>query len=194
MDRKPPPGRHHPRRRQRLSPVPVGKTGRTVLLRFGAQVDTRVVRSGTAGALTGAAVANYIAKYATKAAGVPGLPDSRIRRASEIALLRCPGHHKQMMAAAFRLGYGKWAHMLGSGGHFLSKSRRYSVTFGQLRTARKQHRQSQRHPDGELDPWGRPVDETTVLFIGSWTYAGNGYAASDEHLLALMSADNARKG
>ena len=32
-----------------------------------------------------------------------------------------------------------------------------------------------------------------MLFLGSWTYAGSGYAASDAHLLALMSADNARR-
>jgi Replication initiator protein, pSAM2 len=28
-----------------------------------------------------------------------------------------------------------WAHALGFGGHFLTESRRYSVTFGQLRAA-----------------------------------------------------------
>ena len=54
----------------------------------------------------------------------------------------------------------KWAHMLGFGGHYLTKSRRYSVTFGQLRAARTGHRRAQRHPDGETDPgaatWTRP--------------------------------------
>ena len=52
--------------------------------------------------------------------------------------------------------FRQWAHMLGYGGHFLTKSRRYSVTFGQLRSARTDHRRAQRHPDGERDPWGRP--------------------------------------
>ena len=55
--------------------------------------------------------------------------------------------------------------MLGYGGHFLTKSRRYSVTFGQLRRARTEHRKAQRHPDGERDPWGRPLDETVVLVL-----------------------------
>ena len=50
-----------------------------------------------------------------------------------------------------------------------------------------------RHPDGELDPWGRIVDETTVVMIGDWCYAGSGFQAADAHTLALMSADNARK-
>ena len=44
------------------------------------------------------------------------------------------------------------AHMLGYGGHFLTKSRRYSVTFGELRAARTQHRKAQRRPEGERDP------------------------------------------
>ena len=55
--------------------------------------------------------------------------------------------------------------MLGYGGHFLTKSRRYSVTFGQLRKARTDHRRAADHPGGERDPWGRPVEETAVLVL-----------------------------
>jgi hypothetical protein len=162
------------------------------LVRFGAQTDTRIVRSGTADALTRNAVANYIAKYATKTADAPGLPAYPIRSALELESLRCPPHYRHLIETAWNLGYQQWAHCLGYGGHFLTKSRRFSVTFGQLRTARRDHRRTQRHPDGELDPWGRHVDETTVLFVGEWHYAGSGYAASDAHFLALMSANNAR--
>ncbi len=171
----------------------IGTTGRTLLVRFGAQTDTRVVRSGTGNALTRNAVANYIAKYATKsAADAPGLPAYRLRSPIELEHLRCPPHFRRLMETAWVLGYPKWAHCLGYGGHFLTKSRRFSVTFGQLRTARQNHRRTQRHPDGELDPWGRQVSETTVLFLGDWHYAGSGYQASDAHALALMSAANAR--
>jgi hypothetical protein len=170
----------------------VGTTGRTLLVRFGAQTDTKVVRSGTADSLTRSAVANYIAKYATKTADAPGLPAYPIRSALELEALRCPPHYRRLVQTAWALGYQQWAHCLGYGGHFLTKSRRFSVTFGQLRTARKQHRRAHRHPDGELDPWGREIDETTVLFIGDWHYAGSGYAASDAHFLALMSANKAR--
>jgi len=82
--------------------------------------------------------------------------------------------------------------MLGFGGHFLTKSRRYSVTFGELRAARTEHRRAQRHPEGERDPWGRPLDERLVLVLTSWTYAGAGYTtpAAD---LALASAARARE-
>jgi replication initiator protein RepSA len=170
--------------------------GRALLLTFGEQTDVRPVLDGQGDALTREKVANYIAKYATKTANAPGLPSSRLRDLHEIRSLRCSAHHKRMIETAWNLGngYRQWAHMLGYGGHFLTKSRAYSVTFGQLRRARLEHRRAQRYDPSQLDPWGRPVDETTVLFLGSWTYAGTGYAASDAHLLALMSADSARKG
>ena len=54
-----------------------------------------------------------------------------------------------MITTAWQLGHRtatgdprsrRWAHMLGYGGQFLTKSRRYSVTFGALRSARTEHR------------------------------------------------------
>jgi hypothetical protein len=52
-----------------------------VRLGFGAQTDTRIIRHGTdlpgtGQALNGVAVANYIAKYATKTLSAPGVPSS----------------------------------------------------------------------------------------------------------------------
>jgi len=86
----------------------------------------------------------------------------------------------------------RWAHMLGYDGNYLTKSRRYCVTFGQLRAARTQHRRAQRHPDGETDPWGRDLDETVVLILADWHYAGTGYHTSGDRLLALSAAARAR--
>jgi hypothetical protein len=82
--------------------------------------------------------------------------------------------------------------MLGYGGHFLTKSRRYSVTFGQLRRARTEHRKQQRHPEGQRDPWGRPLDETVVLVLATWTYDGPGHTIAPAAELALAAADRAR--
>jgi len=82
--------------------------------------------------------------------------------------------------------------MLGYGGHFLTKSRRYSTTFGVLRRARIEHRKRQRYPGGEHDPWGRPLDEKTVLILPTWTYDGRGYATTAGAELALASAARAR--
>jgi hypothetical protein len=185
--------------------APTGR-GPRIRLGFGRQVDARpvwrdpVVASGQP--LDIDAVANYIAKYATKSADVPGLPDTRIRHLSEIEALRCSAHHKRMVLTAWDLGSRQatgdprlrlWAHMLGYGGHFLTKSRRYSVTFGQLRRARAEHRRLERYPDGERDPWGRPLDDTVVLILKSWSYAGTGYTPQSPGAeLALTSADMAR--
>ena len=181
-------------------------SGPLVRFGFGRELDARSIWredfAASGHVLDVQAVANYIAKYASKSADVPGLPDTRIRCAAEIEALRCPAHHKRMVATAWDLGARSsvgdprlrlWAHMLGYGGHFLTKSRRYSVTFGQLRRARAEHRKTQRWPDGELDPWGRPLDETVVLVLGNWSYAGSGYASRTPGAeLALASADMAR--
>ena len=64
---------------------------------------------------------------------------------------------------------------------------------GHLRGERVQHRRLERSPDGERDPWGRPLDETVVLILKTWTYAGTGYStATPGAELALSSADMAR--
>ena len=147
-------------------------------------------------------MANYIAKYATKTLTVPGLPLQRLRHQVDIDQLRCTAHYRRMITTAWQLGsrratgdsrFRAWAHMLGYGGHFLTKSRRYSVTFGQLRQARTDHRRAERHPGGERDPWGRPLDETVVLVIKTWTYAGTGYTGIAGDALALASAARARE-
>jgi replication initiator protein RepSA len=178
-----------------------------VTLIFGAQTDARPVGRDTIVAtgqpLSSEAVANYIAKYATKTLHAPGVPDTRIRHATEITGLRCPAHYRAMITNAWDLGarqatgdprLRQWAHMLGYGGHFLTKSRRYSVTFGQLRAARTSYRRAQRHPDGERDPWGRPLDETVVLILTTWTYAGTSHnTATPGAELAAASAARARE-
>ena len=182
--------------------------GPAVMLRFGDQVDPRPIRHadglpGTGARLSVSAVGNYLAKYATKALDAPGVPDRPLRTRADIDALACSRHYRQMITTAWQLGGGqhwpgrtrlcKWAHMLGYGGHFLTKSRRYSVTFGQLRRARLEHRKRQRHPAGETDPWGRPLDETVALVLRTWTYDGTGHTFAPAAELALGSAARARE-
>ena len=181
--------------------------GQAVRLGFGSQTDTRIVRHGaqlpgTGQALNGQAVANYIAKYATKTISARGLPSMRIRREADLGQLRCPAHYRAMIIAAWQLGgtrstarFRAWAHMLGYGGHFLTKSRRYSVTFGQLRTARADHRRATRPQDPGRDAWGRPLDETVVLVLATtWSYAGTVHiTATAGAELAAASAARARE-
>jgi hypothetical protein len=172
-------------------------------LGFGDQTDPKPIRhhNTTGQQLTVQAVANYVAKYATKTLTASGLPDHRIRTAWAIDRLSCPEHYRQMIAAAWQLGHPdacgeplrRWAHMLGFGGHFLTKSRRYSITFGQLRAARREHRRAQAHPDGERDPWDRPLDDSVVLVRATWTVTGTGYRTTAEADLAMAAAARARE-
>ena len=175
--------------------------GSPVALTFGAPqgTDVRPIRrndiTSTGQPLSRQAVANYIAKYTTKTLFVPGLPTQRIRREADLERLRCPAHYRRMITTAWQVGtrYRAWAHMLGYGGHFLTKSRRYSVTFGQLRKARTEHRRALRPPDADRDAWGRPLDETVVLVLPTiWTYGGTDLNPTTP-IAELTSAARARE-
>ena len=174
--------------------------GQALALGFGPQTDTRIIRDGdlTSGPLNHQAVANYIAKYATKTLSVPGLPSLRIRREADIDQLRCPAHYRRMITTAWQLGRTArcraWAHMLGYGGQFLTKSRRFSITFGQLRAARTEHRRATKTLVAPDDAWGRPLDETVVLVLPTtWTYSGQHTALTSGAELAAASAARARE-
>ena len=112
--------------------------GQAVALGFGPQTDTRrhpgrlSAARQTGHRLNGQAVANYIAKYATKTLAAPGLPSQRLRprdrpRQPALALLSpLPAAHHHCVAEAHggtrpTARFRAWAHMLGYGGHFLTK-------------------------------------------------------------------------
>ncbi|GGQ86783.1 replication initiator [Couchioplanes azureus] len=89
----------------------------------------------------------------------------------------------------------RWAHMLGYGGHFLTKARRYSVTFRLLRETRVVFR---RHQDQTLTEDSGAVqaadhlgDETTLI-VGTLTFAGTGWHTNGDALLANTAAAMAR--
>jgi hypothetical protein len=87
-----------------------------------------------------------------------------------------------------------WAHMLGFGGHWSTKSRRYSTTFGVLRRTRVAFAKRRRARDGvPLDAWGRPEVDQAAIVIASWMYVGSGYATEGERWLALSAAARARE-
>ncbi|HEY3008753.1 MAG TPA: replication initiator [Micromonosporaceae bacterium] len=87
----------------------------------------------------------------------------------------------------------RWAHMLGFGGHFLTKGRRYSVTFSVLRSTRIAYRRTQ---DQEQAPGSiRTADhlgEETTLVVGALTFAGIGWHTTGDALLANTAAAMAR--
>ena len=41
--------------------------------------------------------------------------------------------------------------------------------------------------------WGRPLDESVVLVLSTWTYAGTGYTTTPTAELAAASAARARE-
>ncbi|GGT00676.1 replication initiation protein [Planobispora rosea] len=159
-------------------------------------VDVRHIE--TAGpdgvALSEAAVAGYVAKYATKAAETSGTLDRRIRH-SDLARLEQYGvteHAARLIRTAWELGnptaypdlaplrLRQWAHMLGFRGHFSTKSRAYSTTLTALRHVRLEYRQAR-------DLARLPYDPATTLVLANWKYAGQGYTAGESALVSTIS-------
>jgi hypothetical protein len=126
--------------------------------------------------------AGYVAKYATKATetAAGGVLIPRVRSRREVRALRVPPHAKQLVAAAWRAGRApglerarRWAHQFGYGGHTVTKSRDYSVTFTALRAARAAWRA------------GRPESAwTSAVVRGTLVYTGRGYLTSAAAWLA----------
>jgi replication initiator protein RepSA len=123
-----------------------GGSGRCA--RWGEQLDVRnISREKQAGELSAEQVAGYIAKYATKATESFGSGlDQRLTATDDLDHLdQLPAHVAKLVKAAWELGgrpeldrlrLRAWAHMLGFGGHWSTKSRRYSTTFTAQRRAR----------------------------------------------------------
>jgi len=169
----------------------------TRVLRFGEQVDVRPIAAFGAGEqLTSAAVAGYIAKYATKGAESAGAVDGRIHQARELVMLPVRAHVLRMISTCWwlgglppfePLGLRRWAHMLGYGGHFSTKSRHYSTTLTALRDARAEHRaEEQRTALG--------ISTRSTVAVGQWRYAGRGYSPEAALLAASVREGVGRHG
>lgn len=169
------------------SPLPGEAVGRE--LRWGTQLDVQgiVQRDGLNGALSDRAVAAYIAKYATKATEDIG-GDGRRAHLEKLKAVASAIAESADPECDYAL-LGKWAHMLGFRGHFSSKSRRYSVTLGALRGARRRWRLERLIERASTDDGIRP-DE--VLVIGSWSFAGMGWLSEGDRALALEASRSLR--
>jgi hypothetical protein len=191
----------------RLTVDPVHDGDRPRVLAFGAQIDTRAVRTSRRTddpdrALTPEQVAGYLAKYATKA-----VTDTEAKDNTHLRRLHAPARQLGMRAVAADRNpdapyarLGKWAHTLGFRGHFATKSRRYSLTLGQLRRARQRAQMRLAEATAGIPIDLRAIeaeliadnDETTQV-IGSWVYAGIGWANEGETALATAAAARARE-
>jgi hypothetical protein len=143
-------------------------------LSWGAQVDTRIVRRELGGELDGRAVAAYVAKYATKGTEAIGGIPVPIRSPADLDDWNVTGHVRRLITACWQLGQrqeyqglrlARWAHQLGYGGHFSTRSRRYSVTL----TSRRQERRAARAAWAR-EQAGLPADPGVIT--AEWHYAG----------------------
>jgi hypothetical protein len=178
--------------------------GVTLVARWGEQLDVRHITEATdEGELSAEQVAGYVAKYATKSTEAMGVTlDHRVGEV-ELEGLDVPAHVAELVRACWELGgrpslvglrLRKWAHMLGFGGHFSTKSRRYSTTLGALRRARVAYAIRRRRGGVlPLDAWGRPEDDPAVIVVASWAYLGSGYQSTGEAWLAASAAARARE-
>ena len=139
---------------------PVDRDDQPRRLRFGAQMDARLVTGAADRETHGAelhpeTVAAYIAKYATKAAA--DLPTDGEGGSGHLRRLQATLRHVSGRALIASItgdrdpynGWGRWSEMLGFRGHLATKSRRYSVTLGRLRQARRDYTRRQQLPTGD---------------------------------------------
>lgn len=184
-------------------------------------IDTRQVRLtlrdvDDTGEITNLAVAGYLAKYATKATETTGHISRRLTHDTVGYYADMRTHPGRLIAACWYLGQlpdgiaaldddvweriafqkawarlHRWAHQLGFGGHFSTKSRRYSTTLGQLRAARRNWHRQTTEPTTSEDI--EPGDEPDILTLGHLAYAGIGWHTSADAQLAATAAAKARQ-
>jgi hypothetical protein len=176
----------------------VRRDGTPLTLRFGTQLDLRDITGHTAddtadnaSEVRSSALASYVAKYATKSSGATDGTDRRLRSREEIDLRPASEHHRQMMRTAWDLGgldayahlnLRRWAHMLGFRGHFLTKSRLWSTTLGELRAIRARYRLAETLAALE-------VAESDVIVVNDWEAVAFGHDSEAERELAAAIAE-----
>jgi hypothetical protein len=158
-------------------------------------IDIRPLRVTGDGEISDGMVAGYLAKYATKSTEATGHVSRRLT-SETIDLHADPdgSHTERLVDACWTLGQPpawrglrRWAHMLGFGGHFLTKSRHYSVTFRLLRDRRIIWARTE---TGQLE---REHTEQTTALVSYLNYAGAGWRTTGDALLANTSAAMARE-
>jgi len=172
------------------APVPGSTDGARHV--WGTQIDTAIVADVENGRARAAA---YLAKYATKGTDEFGLLDHRLP--SGICRdVRLPEHLRMLVETTWSLGddeslagigLHRWSHTCGFRGHFLTKSRRWSTTFRELRSERQRWRLKQKGITKE------PVTEEIVT-TSEWTFEGSGYVTAGDACLARSVEEQLRVG
>jgi Replication initiator protein, pSAM2 len=182
-----------------------------VALRWGDQVDTRPITLGAgredqAGDVHPEMVAAYLAKYLTKSTEEFGL-DARgkVHSSTDARYLGASPHALRIIETAEQIAatagpyYERLADRygtLGYRGHVLTKTRRYSTTFRQLRQARQDWRRQPRAGHGpdvrQLVDEDHDSDQADIVVERQWRYVGSGFLDADEAALAMTAAALAR--
>ncbi len=174
------------------APLPRGFSGTSLVsARWGRQLDVRVINASEVDGdasdsgesrRSSRAVANYVAKYATKSTDDLGELDRRLTSLDDLDARSVSTHLRRLVTTAWRLGglthlarLRAWAHSLGFGGHWLTKSRRYSVTFKFLRSERQTWQVQRQH--------GAAPSEQSINF-GVWKWIGTGWRTLGDAWLA----------
>lgn len=164
------------------TPVPGSDDGRRMA--WGSQLDAAAVSDADNGRRRASA---YLAKYATKGSDEHGALDHRLRSAPP-AHVRLPDHLRRLVETAWDLGNDEsladvrlqlWAHTCGYRGHFLTKSRRYSTTFAELRNERLRWRVAEKR--------GQLADESQTgadADVREWTFMGSGFLTAGDACIA----------
>jgi hypothetical protein len=140
--------------------------GAAVSVRWGGQRDVAALDHETS-----TKTAGYIAKYATKATEIAtgGILVKPIRSPNQLAERNLSDHARTLITTAWRIGertgleaFKRWAHQFAYGGHTLTKSHEYSLTFAELRAARNEWRRNAN-------------DDGNVVIRSKLVYAGRGH-------------------
>lgn len=181
------------------------------------------------GQLTTTAVAGYLAKYATKGTDDTGHVSQRLTSESLAFYTERDTHQARQLQACWYLGqpplvcttpverdlwrnghgtmpgWGKlqrWAHMLGYGGHFTTKTRRYSTTLTALREVRKAFQRGQQPDivefgaigeDDQIDTDPSPVNLTYLIEGIGWRTRGDAALANTAAAMARERRQIARE-
>jgi hypothetical protein len=190
--------------------APATPDGTVYRLRWGSQADCRTItdtadRDGRALSVAHPGqVAAYTAKYVTKTTDEFGLP-TRVLSARHAANAGASPHAVRLVETAEWLathGGTKYERLLrrlstlGYRGHPITKSRKYSFTFGQIRRARRVHRTSPGlDPDADIRELRDDADEDLpegFERVSTWQFAGVGYLDLPTAAAAVEEAARSR--
>jgi hypothetical protein len=168
------------------------------------EVHIRPIVPEGVGELNAQVVAFYAAKYASKSSEVYGGLDRRLRSLDRARLAEVSPHVARLIETAWMLGarpelaelrLRHWAHALGFGGHWSTKSRRYSTTMGALRRARVEYAKRRRRGLKDAVPLGveEDAEDPECVAVAAWRCVGFGYRTTGEAWLALSMAAWARE-